>query len=81
VLGEAGADGDSDLPASCAHVSRTGPGRRPEIPDWALTVLIMVAVLKGRKSKSSQYRYLAAHREDLLAWLSTDQFPAPNDIL
>jgi Transposase DDE domain len=55
---------------------RTGPGRRPEIPDWALTVLIMVAVLKGGKSKSSQYRYLAAHREDLLAWLSTDQFPA-----
>ena len=38
---------------------RSGPGRRPEIPDWALMVLIMVAVLKGRKSKSSQYRYLA----------------------
>ena len=55
---------------------RSGPGRRPEIPDWALMVLIMVAVLKGRKSKSSQYRYLAAHRDELLAWLSTDRFPA-----
>lgn len=41
---------------------RRGRGRRPEILDWMMLVLIMVAVLKGRKSKSSQYRYLAAHR-------------------
>jgi hypothetical protein len=55
---------------------RTGPGRRPVIPDWALMVLIMAAVLKGRKSKSAQYRFLVAHRNELLAWLSTDQFPS-----
>ena len=55
---------------------RTGAGRRPEIPDWVLMVLIMVAVLKGRKSKSSQYRYLVAHQQELLSWLSTDRFPA-----
>ncbi len=57
-------------------VCRTGPGRRPEIPEWVLMVLIMVAVLKGRKSKSSQYRYLAAHRDELLAWLDVTRFPA-----
>lgn len=55
---------------------RSGRGRRPEIPDWMLLVLIMVAVLKGRKSKSSQYRYLAAHREELLDWLEMDRFPS-----
>lgn len=55
---------------------RRGRGRRPEIPDWMLLVLIMVAVLKGRKSKSSQYRYLVAHREELLAWLEVDRFPS-----
>jgi Transposase DDE domain len=55
---------------------RKGRGRRPEIPDWMLLVLIMVAVLKGRKSKSSQYRFLAAHREELLAWLEMDRFPS-----
>lgn len=33
---------------------RTGPGRKPEIPDWLLAVLIMVAVLKRKRSKSSQ---------------------------
>lgn len=55
---------------------RTGRGRRPEIPDWMMLVLIMVAVLKGRKSKSSQYRYLAAHRQELLGWLEMDRFPS-----
>jgi len=61
--------------AERAH-PRTGPGRRPEIPDWVLLVLIMVAVLKGRQSKSSQYRYLWAHRDELLAWLGTSRFPS-----
>lgn len=55
---------------------RKGPGRPPVIPNWVLSVLIMVAVLKGRKSKSSQYRFLYAHRVQLLAWLQTDRFPS-----
>ena len=55
---------------------RTGPGRPPSIPDWVLGALIMVAVLKRRKSKSSQYRFLHQHRADLQKWLGVDQFPA-----
>lgn len=55
---------------------RRGRGRPPEIPDWVMLVLIMVAVLKGRKSKSSQYRFLSANRTQLLDWLGTDRFPA-----
>jgi len=55
---------------------RTGPGRKPEIPDWVLTVLIMVAVLKRRKAKSAQYRFLEAHRRKLVEWLGTNKFPA-----
>jgi hypothetical protein len=55
---------------------RTGPGRPPEIPDWAMATLIMVAVLAKRKTKSSQYRYLEAHREELLAWLGHRRFPS-----
>jgi hypothetical protein len=31
---------------------RTGPGRKPTIPDWVLAVLLMVAVLKRSKAKS-----------------------------
>lgn len=55
---------------------RTGPGRKPWIPDWAMAVFIMVAVLKHRKSKSAQYRYLQAVRKQLLKWMGTDRFPS-----
>jgi len=55
---------------------RTGPGRKPEIPDWVLAVLIMVAVVKRKKSKSAQYRFLDEHRRELKDVLGTDQFPA-----
>lgn len=55
---------------------RKGPGRKPQVPDWVLAVLIVVAILKMRKSKSSQYRFLLTHREGLLKALGTDRFPA-----
>ena len=55
---------------------RTGPGRKPEIADWVLAVLIMVAVVKRKKSKSAQYRFLDEHRRELKQLLGTKQFPA-----
>lgn len=55
---------------------RTGPGRKPEIPNWVLAVLIMVAVLKRRRAKSAQYRFLKEHRRELAEWLGTERFPA-----
>ena len=51
---------------------RTGPGRKPEIADWVLAVLIMVAVMKRKKSKSAQYRFLDEHRRELAELLGTD---------
>jgi hypothetical protein len=55
---------------------RTGPGRKPDIADWVLAVLIMVAVTKRKKSKSAQYRFLDEHRRELKGVLGTDKFPA-----
>lgn len=55
---------------------RTGPGRKPDIADWVLAVLIMVAVLKRKKSKSAQYRFLDEHRRELKQLLDTEKFPA-----
>ncbi len=55
---------------------RTGPGRKPQIPDWLIAVLIMIAVLKRKKSKSAQYRYLKEHRGQIAEWLQTKDFPA-----
>lgn len=58
------------------QLPRSGPGRPPDIPDWLLAVFIMIAVLKRKKTKSAQYRYLAEHRGQWAAWLGTDRFPA-----
>lgn len=55
---------------------RTGPGRPPDIPDWVLAVLIMVGVLKRKKTKSSQYRFLEKHCCELKRWLGTRLLPA-----
>lgn len=55
---------------------RRGPGRKPEIPDWVLAVLIMVAVMKRKKTKSAQYRFLDEHRRELKRWLGVPKFPA-----
>jgi hypothetical protein len=55
---------------------RTGPGRKPDIADWVLAVLIMIAVVKRKKSKSAQYRFLGEHRRELKQLLGTEKFPA-----
>jgi hypothetical protein len=56
---------------------RSGPGKPPRIPDWVMAVLIMVAVLKRRKTKSAQYRFVDHHRRYLMKWLGITwrQFP------
>jgi hypothetical protein len=58
------------------QLPRTGPGRPPHIPDWLLAVLIFVAVLKRKKTKSAQYRYLHEHRSQLAAGLDSHTFPS-----
>src|SRR5262245_51937157 len=55
---------------------RKGPGRKPEIPDWAMAVLIVVAIAKQRKSKSSQFRFLKAYRRQLEETLGIERLPA-----
>jgi hypothetical protein len=55
---------------------RTGRGARPDIPDWVMAALIMVAVLKKRKTKSAQYRFLYEQRRDLAELLSYRRFPS-----
>jgi hypothetical protein len=55
---------------------RTGRGRKPTIPDWAMAVLIMVVVAKKKKTKSAQYRFLKQHQRQLRRWLDVERFPA-----
>lgn len=55
---------------------RTGPGRKPEIPDWVMAVLIMVAVAKRKKTKAAQYCFLKEHAESLMQLLPKQRFPS-----
>lgn len=55
---------------------RTGPGRPPDFDDWKMAILIMAAILKNRKSKSAQYRFLHEHRRKLRHWLGLVRFPS-----
>lgn len=55
---------------------RTGPGRKPTIPDWVIAVLIMIAILKKKKTKNAQYCYLSEHRAEIAEWLSAEEFPS-----
>src|SRR5580692_4170465 len=54
---------------------RTGPGAKPTIPDWFMAVLIMVVVLKKKKTKSAQYRYLVENRRLIAEWTGVKDFP------
>jgi hypothetical protein len=47
-----------------------------EIPEWAVAVMILIALAKRLPTKSSQFRYLAAHAASLAGWLGLDRFPA-----
>lgn len=56
---------------------RTGPGAKPDIPDWFMGLLIMIAVLKRKKRKSAQYRFLsqAENRSLLESLAGVPRFP------
>jgi hypothetical protein len=55
---------------------RTGPGRPPDFDDWKIAVLILIALLHRRRSKSAQYRFLYRHRHKVTRGLSLKRFPA-----
>jgi hypothetical protein len=57
---------------------RTGPGAKPEIPDWLIGTLIMVAVLNRKKSKAAQLRFFtsSANRARLAVALNHSDLPS-----
>jgi hypothetical protein len=55
---------------------RTGPGRKPTIPDWVLAVMIMVAVMLRKKTKSAQLVWWTQHRANFERWLPGQPFPS-----
>jgi hypothetical protein len=53
-----------------------GRGARPAIPDWVMAAMIMIVVLKKKKSKSAQFRYLSQRRDEIAVWLGCSDFPS-----
>lgn len=64
------------LQAAEQQCPRTGPGAKPAIPDWVLAGLIMIVMIKKKKSKTAQYRFLSEHRHKIAAWLGSKAFPS-----
>lgn len=64
------------LRAAQRRCPREGPGRLPDYQDWQMALLILIAVLNRRKSKSAQYRFLHECRAALQPWLHLQDFPA-----
>jgi hypothetical protein len=62
--------------AAEAALPPRGPGRPVEIPESALAAMILLALAKRLRSKSAQYRFLAARGPALAARLGLDRFPA-----
>lgn len=64
----------------CQEAERTcprqGPGCKPTIPEWVLAVMIMIAVLLKKKTKSAQYHWWRQHRAEFDHWLAGQPFPA-----
>jgi Transposase DDE domain len=57
---------------------RTGPGAKPIIPDWFIGMLIMVAVLKQKKTKSAQFRFVTdtVHQRQIRDLTGEKRFPS-----
>jgi hypothetical protein len=54
---------------------RKGPGRKPQIPDWVLAVMIMVAILRGKKTKSAQFTFWRHRRREFHHWMPGQRLP------
>src|SRR5258708_12151937 len=63
------------LQAAQMSCPRKGRGDKPKIPEWVMAALIMIVVLKKKKTKSAQYRYLVEHRRQIAVWLHDKRFP------
>jgi hypothetical protein len=53
-----------------------GRGAKPVIPDWVMAAMIMIVVLKKKKSKSAQFRFLSERRHEIADWLGYWAFPS-----
>jgi hypothetical protein len=64
------------LKAAEQQCPRTGPGAKPDIPEWVMAGLIMIVMIRKKKTKAAQYRFLTEHRREIAGWLGHSAFPS-----
>jgi hypothetical protein len=64
------------LQAAEQQSPRTGPGAKPDVPDWLMAGLIMIGILHKKKSKAAQFRFLVEHRAAVARWMGCRRFPS-----
>jgi hypothetical protein len=64
------------LKAAEQQCPRTGPGAKPDIPEWVMAGLIMIVMIKKKKTKAAQFRFLTKHRHEIAEWLGSAKFPS-----
>ena len=64
------------LQAAERRCPRQGRGDKPKIPEWVMAALIMIAVLKKKKTKSAQFRFLCEQKAEIARWLGERRFPS-----
>jgi hypothetical protein len=52
---------------------RCGRGRRPEVPDWIVAVMVVIAVLHRKKTRQAQYAFWRARREQWEQWFPEER--------
>jgi hypothetical protein len=62
---------------------RTGPGAKPTCPDWLIALIIVMAVMKQKTSKSAQWRFVnqPPQRALLASVAGTELFPPRSTFL
>ena len=60
---------------------RTGPGRKPEVPDWMIATMIAVAILHRKKSRLAQFAFWQARADQFLVWFPGQRMLAQFSIL
>jgi Transposase DDE domain len=55
---------------------RTGPGRKPEVSDWVVATMIVVAILHRKKSRLAQFAFWQARAEAFQAWFPKERMLA-----
>jgi hypothetical protein len=61
---------------AAARSPRQGPGRKPTIPDWVLTVMIMIGVMLKKKTKAAQLTWWTEHQAKFARWMPGQRLPS-----